>query len=80
MTLENCLERVIKAIRVCKKKPALAIDGATRLQDDLGFDSFEMLMLANELEAEFDIRIAEADFDGIHSVGDIARRLEEKLC
>ncbi|MDR3158295.1 MAG: phosphopantetheine-binding protein [Zoogloeaceae bacterium] len=78
MTLENCLERVIKAIKVCKKKPALAIDGETRLRDDLAIDSFEMLMLANELEAEFDISIAEADFDGILTVGDIARRLVEK--
>lgn len=80
MMSENCLERVVKAIKVCKKKTALAIDGETRLRDDLDIDSFEMLMLANELEAEFDISIAEADFDGILTVGDIARRLEEKSC
>jgi acyl carrier protein len=80
MTMENCLERVIKAVKVCKKKTALAIDGETSLRDDLGIDSFEMLMLANELEAEFDISIAEADFDGILTVGDIARKLAGKSC
>jgi acyl carrier protein len=76
----NTLERVARAIRMCKREYARAIEEETRLSDDLGIDSFEMLMLANELEAEFDIRISEADFEGILTVGDIARKLDARSC
>ncbi|MDR3212348.1 MAG: acyl carrier protein [Azoarcus sp.] len=79
MNQENCLERVVKAIRVCKRK-ARTIDAGMRLEDDLGIDSFEMLMLIGELEAEFNISIEDADFEGVSTVGDIVRKLEEASC
>ncbi|MDR1888560.1 MAG: phosphopantetheine-binding protein [Zoogloeaceae bacterium] len=80
MNLESRLDRVIKAIRVCKKNLPPVIEAQTRLQEDLNMDSFEILMLINELEAEFNIHITDADFVGVVTVGDVAHKLEQTSC
>jgi acyl carrier protein len=80
MTIECALERVANAVRICKKNKKLVVDADMRLLDDLDIDSFEMLMLTNELEVEFDIEIQEKDFDGIVTVGDVVKKLEDRPC
>lgn len=76
---ENCQERVIKAIRQCKRTTA-DITADSRLEEDLDIDSFEILMLIGELEEEFDITIETERLEGVLTVGDIVRKLEEPLC
>lgn len=76
---ENCLERVIKAIRQCKKTKA-GITCDSLLAEDLDIDSFDILMLIGELEEEFDINIDENQLEGVTTVGDIVAKLEELSC
>ena len=49
------------------------------LRNDLGIDSFGILMIVNSLEDEYGIEIEDADLDGLKTVSDIVFRLEEML-
>jgi Acyl carrier protein len=77
--MDNCLERVIKAIRECKRTKAV-ITAESLLSEDLDIDSFDILMLIGELEEEFDITIEEDQLGGVIAVGDIVSKLEELSC
>lgn len=47
------------------------------LKDDLGIDSFGILMTVNSLEDEYNIEIEDEDLNGLKTVADIVNRLEE---
>ena len=49
----------------------------SRLKEDLGADSFSMLMVLNEIEDVFRIRIEGDGFEGLETVADVCRRLKE---
>jgi acyl carrier protein len=66
-------ERVLKAIRSCKKNVS-EISADTKLREDLDFNSLDMLMLISELEDEFNVNIDESHFDDIKTVGDIIEK------
>ena len=68
-------QRVIKAIYACTKKQ-FEITSETNIRNDLDFDSFDIIMLINELEEEFNINIDESDFSNIHTVSDIISKLK----
>ena len=51
----------------------------TQLRKELGFDSFEMLMITNAIEEEYLIQIDPADLAGIDTVEDIVKKLREKF-
>ena len=70
------IERVINAINACGKTLP-RINEQSRLVKDLDFDSMDIIMLINELEAEFDIDIDADDFRDILTVGDIVEKLKE---
>ena len=73
MTLE---ERVIKAIEEnLEKKEKITLH--TDLRNDLGLDSFAMVILINGIEDEFGITIEERDFNGINNALDIANGLKQ---
>lgn len=55
-----------------------AIMLTSNFQEDLGVDSFEMLMIANALEDEFKITIAESEYQQIKIVADIVRLAKER--
>lgn len=77
----TCLERVIKAIRECKRTKAKAdITSGSRLAEDLDIDSLDILMLIGELEEEFNICIDENQLEGVVTVGDIVDKLEVLSC
>lgn len=69
------VERIIKAMRKCGKTDE-GITPQTDLQDDLEFDSFDTIMLINELESEFNINIDENGFSDVRTVADIAEKLK----
>ena len=47
----------------------------TKLQDDLGFDSLALMMLAMEIENAFNFRFSE--FIAFKTVGDVCKYVEE---
>ena len=69
------LEKLVKVIhRIMPDVDTNNVSIDTRLVDDLGFDSLAMMMLAMEIENEFNVR-----FDGpvdFPTVGDVVKYLE----
>ena len=51
-----------------------AVEGSSRLQMDLGYDSLGLLELAQALEHEFELPpVLEQDAEGIETVADVER-------
>lgn len=50
---------------------------ASRLNDDLGIDSFFILHFLSEVEDCFHIRIDEMEYEHILTVGDVLERIRE---
>lgn len=73
LTLE---ERVIKTIEDNLEKKATVTPTAD-LRNDLGLDSFAMVIIINALEDEFGITIEEGNFNGINNVVDIVNGLRQ---
>jgi acyl carrier protein len=72
VTLED---RIIKTIEAnLEQKARIAPD--TNLRQDLGLDSFAMVIVINALEDEFSITINDQEFRGINNVVDIADALK----
>ena len=51
----------------------------SRLFEDLGADSANVMMLIMDLEAEFDITVEDEMLTGIRTVGDIVTYLEKNV-
>jgi len=51
----------------------------SRLFEDLGADSANVMMLIMDLEAEFDITVEDEMLTGIRTVGDIVEYLEKNV-
>ncbi len=51
----------------------------TRLEDDLGADSLDVVDLLMSLEDEFDVEIQDEDIEKIHTVGDLVSYIEEHM-
>ncbi|MBE6532314.1 MAG: acyl carrier protein [Ruminococcaceae bacterium] len=68
----------LKAI-INRVDPSVATDGiteATRLKEDLKFDSLAMMMMSMEVELEFSFKFTE--FVKFETVGDVCRYIESK--
>ena len=50
----------------------------TDMVDDLGADSPDIVDLVMTLEDEFDIEIPDEDVEGVRTVGDLVKYLEDK--
>ena len=50
----------------------------TDIMNDLGADSLDIVDLVMSLEDEFDIEIPDEDVEGIKTVGDLVKYLEDK--
>ncbi len=71
------IERLVKIIN--KVDPAAETDGineATRLKEDLKFDSLAMMMMSMEVEEEFGFKFTE--FVRFDTVGDVVNYIEAK--
>lgn len=51
----------------------------TRLEDDLGADSLDVVDLLMSLEDEFDVEIQDEDIEKIQTVGDLVSYIEEHM-
>jgi acyl carrier protein len=71
MTLPAALLAVVTAIHPADPDE---LSAATRL-DELGFDSLDRIRLATQVEAAFDIQIADEDLADVDRIGDLAALL-----
>ena len=54
------------------------VTAGANIQDDLGADSLDVVDLVMSLEEEFDIEIPDEAVEGIKTVGDIVKYIEDK--
>ncbi|SHO52318.1 acyl carrier protein [Anaerocolumna xylanovorans] len=73
------LDRLIELLKSEIQVRDVEINEGTSLKDDLGLDSLDMMSLVAEVEDDFKVEIDETELPGIHTVGDIISKLEEKL-
>ncbi len=72
------LERVIAVLADKLSKDASEITAASRITDDLGADSLDMVEVIMGLEDEFGIEIPDEDASKITTVGEIVEYIQEK--
>ena len=53
------------------------VTAGANIQDDLGADSLDVVDLVMSLEEEFDIEIPDETVEGIKTVGDIVKYIED---
>ena len=70
-------QMVINVVESCRPKSGAGISLETDIQKDLEFESLDMIMLASELEAEFDIAIQDDDLKHVRTVGDLIGSIEK---
>ena len=73
-------EKLNKIIAIIRKNvnSELEINESTDLRKELNIDSFDVLMIMNELDDEFGISLAEDDFKSVTTPGDIINLLADK--
>lgn len=70
------LEEVIAALRQQLRLGDREISAASRIKDDLGADSIDILQLLMTIEETYGIVIPDESLAGFNTVGDIAGYLE----
>ncbi len=72
-------EKVVNLIVGQLPVKAADVKMESRLFEDLGADSANVMMLIMDLEAEFDITVEDEMLTGIRTVGDIVEYLEKNV-
>lgn len=75
MVLEKLIELLCEQLDI----EADEVNENTDIVNDLGADSLDVVDLVMTLEDEFDIEIPDEDIETIHTVGELARYLEEHI-
>lgn len=73
MVFDKVKEIVIDQLDVDADK----VTAGANIQDDLGADSLDVVDLVMSLEEEFDIEIPDEAVEGIKTVGDIVKYIED---
>ena len=75
MTFDKITE--ILAEQLDADRDAMTAD--TKIADDLGADSLDLVDLIMAVEDEFDIEIPDEDVENIQTIGDIVNYIDEKI-
>ena len=73
----NVFEKVCELIANQLPVKAEDVKMESRLIEDLGADSANLMMLIMDLEMEYDITVSDDMLTGVRCVGDIVKYLEE---
>ena len=73
MILEKLIDLLAKQLDADRD----SITEETDILDDLGADSLDVVDLVMTLEDEFDMEIPDEDVEGIRTVGDLVKYLED---
>ncbi len=71
------LERVAEIIREQLNQEEIEITEATRFKEDLEVDSLDLFELVMAFEEEYGVSIPSEELEGLTSVGDVIRYLQE---
>lgn len=73
MVFDKVKEIIVEQLDVDADK----ITSGANIQDDLGADSLDVVDLVMSLEEEFDVEIPDEAVEGIKTVGDIVKYIED---
>lgn len=76
---ENTLEGLTKVFRKVLKQAEIIITPATTATDLERWDSLHNMIIMNQLEKEFDIKIEMGEVINLKNVGEIGELIEKKL-
>ncbi len=71
------LERVAEIIREQLNQEEIEITEATRFKEDLEVDSLDLFELVMAFEEEYGVSIPSEELEGLTSVGDVIKYLQE---
>ncbi|RSK43731.1 phosphopantetheine-binding protein [Hymenobacter rigui] len=63
--------QVERMLRRKRRNPALSLTATSRLQEDIGLDSIDLVELAINLEHRFHIEIKDAEMEQMRTVQDV---------
>jgi acyl carrier protein len=63
--------QVIQIASKLSKRPIIEISMESRLREDLGLDSFDLVEMINDLEFEFRITIPDCEIEKIKTIQDV---------
>ena len=75
MVFEKVKEMLCEQLDVEEDKVTLEAS----IVDDLGADSLDVVDLIMSLEEEFDVEVPDEDVEGMKTVGDIVKYIENKI-
>tara|TARA_A100001035_G_C27361215_1_gene311460 strand:+ start:56 stop:298 length:243 start_codon:yes stop_codon:yes gene_type:complete len=78
MSQEEILQKVCSIVSEQLSVEAEEVKSDSNFQNDLGADSLDTVELVMALEEEFDIEIPDEAAEGIATVGDAVKFIEEK--
>ena len=76
--LKIVVEAIAEHLNLSESKIAL-IDEETKLKEDLEIDSLDAVEISMLLEDKLEVEFDEADMDGIETVGDLVKAIEDLL-
>ena len=71
--------QVERMLRRKRRNPALLLTATSRLQEDIGFDSIDLVELAINLEHRFHIEITDAEMERMCTVQDVLDCVDHHL-
>ncbi len=74
MVFDKVKDIIVEQLDVDADKVALG----SNIQDDLGADSLDIVDLVMSIEEEFDIEVPDDAVEGMKTVGDIVKFIEDK--
>lgn len=72
------LKRIVGILKDYTEVPSVKIIPESRLTEDLGFNSLDLMNIVIAFEGEFGIEIPEIDVQELFTVGDIANYFRDK--
>ena len=74
------MKTIDKIIKIIKEniETDVAIEESTDMREDLDLDSFDVLMIMNEIDDEFSITLEEEDFQRVNTPQEIVSLLKER--
>ncbi|MBQ1916235.1 MAG: acyl carrier protein [Lachnospiraceae bacterium] len=79
-TDDQIFEKLKEILGICC--PDLSIDTVTKdtvINRDNGIDSLNFIMIMSKVEAAFDIRVPDADWDRLSTAQDVIDKVQEQL-
>lgn len=76
--LKVVVEAIAEHLNLSESKISL-IDEETKLKEDLEIDSLDAVEISMLLEDKLEVEFDEADMDGIETVGDLVKAIEDLL-